>query len=261
MGLFSSKERPCPICGGATPRLLATKVDGKPICGKCSSEILADDDLVSSWTMDELRAHLQAREENRKLVENFTPTRTVEYEHEVMIDDRRQLFYIKQWTEDNPPVFRFDEISGFTVELGSQVVESWSRGMVRTPFQPARTGVLGSLAALGELLDDDKKNSRYDNLEVTLKVNTADLSEYKLCDLSVSGDGRVSFAEDLSREMAKVNTVCNLIVSLAGEPNANTAETASGHAAEDIVKYKRLMDAGVITREEFEAKKRQLLGI
>ena len=41
MGLFSNKDKPCPICGGATPRLLAKKINGQPICGKCNDEILA----------------------------------------------------------------------------------------------------------------------------------------------------------------------------------------------------------------------------
>lgn len=265
MGLFSNKDKPCPICGGATPRLLATKIEGRPICGKCNDKIMADEDLVSSWTLGELQEHLRAREENLKMVENFTPTRTVEYEHTAVIDDRRRLFYIKQWTVDNPPVFRFDDIAGFTIKLGYQVVESWSRGMARTPFQPAQLGIIGSLAALAEAFDDNKSDSRYENLEVTLNVNAPYISEYELCDLSVGGKGQAGFTEDLSREMAKVNTICNLIVSMAEESGHGTPSSAAGvsadHTVDSIVKYKKLLDAGVITEAEFDAKKKQLLGI
>lgn len=265
MGLFSNKDKPCPMCGGATPRLLAKKINGQPICGKCNDEILADDERVDGWTLDDLRAHLAARQENQKLLENFTPTRTVEYEYEAVVDDANQLFYIKQWSVDNPPVFRFSEISGFTVEMGYHTVESWSVGMARVPFQPRATGgVLGGLAALAEVFDDDK-DSKFENIKVTLKVNTPYLSEYELCDLSVSGSGQAAFANDMAREMAKVNTICNFIVSIAGgtapAPGAAAAAPTVDRTADDIRKFKELLDAGVITPEEFDAKKKQLLGI
>lgn len=265
MGLFSNKDKPCPVCGGATPRLLAVKIEGRPICRDCSGKIMADDNLVRGWTLDELQNHLHTREENLKLVEDFMPTRTIEYEHTVVIDDRKQLFYIKQWTVDNPPVFRFDEILGFTIKLDGQVVESWSRGMARTPFQAAQPGVLGSLAALAEAFDDRKKDSRYEDLEVILNVDTPYLKEYELCELSVSGNGQAGFTEDLSREMAKVNTICNLLVSMAGGSGNPMPSGAAGtdvdRTADNIMKYKALLDAGVITPEEFNAKKKHLLRI
>lgn len=259
MGLFSNKDKTCPICGGATPRLLAKKFEGQPICSKCADNILADSALVKGWTLEELRGHLNGRAENKALLEGFTPTRTVEYEHEAVIDDTKRLFYIKQWTMDNPPVFCFDDISGFTIELGYRTVESWSRGMARVPFQPMELGVLGGIAALAEAFsDDDKKDSKYENLKVTLKVNTPYLHEYELCDLSVSGSGRAEYANDLSREMGKVNTICNLIISLTGSAGA---APQTDRTADDIRKFKGLLDSGVITQAEFNAKKKQLLGL
>ena len=37
MGLFSNKKKLCPLCGGPTPRLLATKVEDMPLCKDCGS--------------------------------------------------------------------------------------------------------------------------------------------------------------------------------------------------------------------------------
>ena len=39
MGLFSNNKKLCPICGSPTPRLLATKIEGQPICKECDSQI------------------------------------------------------------------------------------------------------------------------------------------------------------------------------------------------------------------------------
>ncbi|MEG0178572.1 MAG: hypothetical protein RR573_06450 [Oscillospiraceae bacterium] len=215
MGLFSSK--PCPICGGTTPKLLAKKVDGQAICSACANNIMADSDLVKKWSIEDLRTHIAARKENLKIVESFTPSRTIEYEHEVVIDDAKRLFYIKTFTEDNPPVFSFDDITGYTVELEYHTVESWSRGMVRTPYKPIEIGAFGTAVAVLDAFtsDDDGKDTKCTNIVVTLKLNTPVLREYELCDLLVDGRGQADYALSLSREMAKVNIICDLIIAIA----------------------------------------------
>ena len=43
--------------------------------------------------------------------------------------------------------------------------------------------------------------------------------------------------------------------------NKKPAAAAGTSAVEEIKKYKELLDAGVITQEEFSAKKKQLMGI
>ena len=46
-----------------------------------------------------------------------------------------------------------------------------------------------------------------------------------------------------------------------GTESAATANQPSGNSLDDIVKLKSLLDAGIITREEFDAKKKQLLDL
>lgn len=63
--------------------------------------------------------------------------------------------------------------------------------------------------------------------------------------------------------MGKVSEVLNEIKSqsAAAPISQPTAPTSASHIADDILKFKQLMDAGTITPEEFEAKKKQLLGL
>ena len=50
--------------------------------------------------------------------------------------------------------------------------------------------------------------------------------------------------------------------SAKAAPAQQVAQPAApANAIEEIQKYKALMDAGILTEEEFTAKKRQLLGI
>ena len=49
------------------------------------------------------------------------------------------------------------------------------------------------------------------------------------------------------------------VVSTAG--NSDNQAKATSENFDHIIKYKELLDAGVITQEEFEAKKKELLGL
>lgn len=50
-------------------------------------------------------------------------------------------------------------------------------------------------------------------------------------------------------------------IGMTATPMNNTAAAPSADPIEDIKKFKDLMDRGIITQQEFEAKKKQLLGI
>ena len=52
----------------------------------------------------------------------------------------------------------------------------------------------------------------------------------------------------------KINTLCT-------SKNFNTIPQKQQKTAEELKKYKELLDSGIITQEEFDAKKKQLLGI
>lgn len=58
--------------------------------------------------------------------------------------------------------------------------------------------------------------------------------------------------EALSKELEKYPKIPS---------DAQAAESTQGSAADEIKKYKELLDIGAITEEEFSAKKKQLLGI
>jgi len=63
----------------------------------------------------------------------------------------------------------------------------------------------------------------------------------------------------------KINT-CVQHRSLASDSNTNAPHAASFHAAntsaaDELKKFKELLDSGVISQEEFDAKKKQLLGL
>lgn len=266
MGLFSNKDKPCPVCGKPTPRLLATKIQGQPICGDCAVQILADFDVQKSWTLDDLREHLRYRAENRDRIEGFQPIRTVDCGRSMLIDDANRCFYLKKWSESNPPVISFDSITGFELSMGWNVVERWSKGMPRAPYQAPQLGVLGTLSALSSAFDrneDKQQRSKSESLKIMLQLDDSYLKKYELMDELVFGNDELEFARKLSVELVRVNAICDVVAAMAGGASVSQASAAPSaeRTADDIVKFKSLLDAGVITQAEFDAKKKQLLGI
>jgi len=82
--------------------------------------------------------------------------------------------------------------------------------------------------------------------------------------LSVStSSGRISF-----RAIKNAGEIHSIIINLMKERQQSKAITVSTESfsvqkdeAEELKKFKELLDAGVISQEEFEAKKKQLLGL
>ncbi len=86
------------------------------------------------------------------------------------------------------------------------------------------------------------------------------ISTIPLKGLGVStSSGRISFVLIKNRDEV-IKAISDLIVERQIKAPA-VVETAKSDSADEIKKYKDLLDSGVITQEEFDAKKKQLLGL
>lgn len=81
--------------------------------------------------------------------------------------------------------------------------------------------------------------------------------------VSVStASGRISFLMIKNAEEI-YETISNLLIKRQQERTSNTAPTVfqQNDEADQLKKYKDLLDGGIITQDEFDAKKKQLLGL
>ena len=51
------------------------------------------------------------------------------------------------------------------------------------------------------------------------------------------------------------------VAAINSQPQTQPVQEINSSAADEIVKYKKLFDDGIITEDEFNAKKKQLLGL
>ena len=73
---------------------------------------------------------------------------------------------------------------------------------------------------------------------------------------AVKDENTITFSS--KKELAQAEELKALIESIQNE---SSQPTTSSSDADEILKFKELLDAGVITEEEFEAKKKQILGV
>ena len=72
-----------------------------------------------------------------------------------------------------------------------------------------------------------------------------------------TSSGKVSFLFiENSKEIREL--LCQLLIDRQGKPQSVIPHKSN---ADEIKKYKELLDSGIITQEEFDAKKKQLLGL
>lgn len=109
--------------------------------------------------------------------------------------------------------------------------------------QAQRNAIAGGLNALA--------GTRYDMYEQTKQAQSAldKITDYSRCPYCNSTDISNLTEEEFKSAMAENNTA------------APTTIVQQASAADELKKFKDLLDSGIITQEEFNAKKKQLLGL
>lgn len=297
MGLFSKKP-PCPICGGKISWLLPSKIEGEYICSNCYGKLDMEPGKVSSLTMQSFREYLAFYDQNQVLKDQFVISEQVDFgvwDTKIIFDFQHKLFcmssspdktifeagHLKSFTikEDNAPLFE-GSAEGIR-RYASTVTE---RAMAMAP-QIAQFEANERLARTMDRLDDGKVNNsatvQYFDIPEPFRAFNVELrfdhpywaviqcdmdgprfsSEWP--DVSDYLNAYQRSVEEIEKLAAALRTVAfpEALEQAVGSGMAGTVSAPPTDAIEEIKKYKALMEEGVISQQEFDAKKRQLLGI
>lgn len=269
MGLFTNNKKPCPICGEATPRLLATVIkDNIPICSSCAAKVSLVNTKVRALSVEGLKDHLVKREKNAEyLKETFRPNKktTVGWTS-LNIDDLNQVFTIPLnmcGDTKNPPVFKFEELISYELMEDLFVIERFNRGDIAPQFTPVPY-MPKIFVNVGEKEEKEKETiSR--NFKIILHLSNSCWDKLEIGAGSASGT-ELMFQREYNRCLGELHMVTASLAGIIGIGGAagsgnGAASGNAGSVAEDLKKFKELLDGGVITQEEFDAKKKQLLKI
>lgn len=239
MALFEKKF--CEICGEKAKLLSRTAISDGYICGDCRKLLSEFSDDFSSKTTDDIKKEMAFREENKAAFAEFCESRAIGEHNEILVDDSKRWWVLSDsddYANGNPDVFRFDEF------IRTDVREDYRR--IDDDHDPERRSPPREV--LENLYFDIYVKHPYVNV-----VSFNLLSEFNPTARRI--DEAYRTAHDLEDFFRRVRS------EVTSEVKSEQVASGSEKAIEEIMKYKKLFDAGILTLEEFTAKKKQILGI
>lgn len=299
MGLFTKKE-PCAICGGKVKGLLPWKIEGQYVCDSCHGVVDVQKDK-EDMTMEQFRQYRAFREENQALKDQFTISQKVDFgafDTKLVFDFDHRLFCMDQHL--GKTVFRGGEIKSFVIqEDGAPIFEGGPQGLVRyESIVPERLTMMApqlNQILMQKQLEDQLNVGRdpdhrpaprfYDIPEPFKKFQVSiyvDHPYWSLLECDRSGPTFDNDYPDVNDYMNRYQegywlmenlAQCLMTVAFPDAPaegaqqgaQQETQPAAATAPAQDAVsqlkQYKQLLDDGVITQADFDAKKKQLMGL
>lgn len=299
MGLFTKKE-PCAICGGKVKGLLPWKIEGQYVCDSCHGVVDVQKDK-EDMTMEQFRQYRAFREENQALKAQFTISQKIDFgafDTKLVFDFDHRLFCMDQHLAKT--VFRGGEIRSFVIqEDGAPIFEGGPQGLAR--YESVVPGHLTMMAPqlnqilMQKQLEDQLNVGRdpehrpaprfYDIPEPFKKFQVSiyvDHPYWSLLECDRSGPTFDNDYPDVNDYMNRYQegywlmenlAQCLMTVAFPDAPaegaqqgaQQETQPAAAAAPAQDAVsqlkQYKQLLDDGVITQADFDAKKKQLMGL
>ena len=275
----------CEKCGKSFwvfPPLVSSK-DDKSLCYDCVKRLGLTDDMIdflrkegylsrcSRMTYEESLAYL--KEQCNKLRNDTTLTKyNFSYApcKEIKFDDSNKVFIIphnniakkEYYNSWEYALLKYSQIVSFDlIENGSSIA---SGGLGRA--------VVGGLLFGGAGAIVGAVTRSYNELctDLSIKITVKDYSAPAVYVHLVSSGGimknstqykeYIKIAQDI---LSKLQIITNSVDSSTTVPNEpiHAPSSPAFSAADEILKFKKLMDEGIISQEEFDAKKKQLLGI
>lgn len=234
----------CPVCGGKLGLLNREKSADGLICASCSNFFFSKLGIrATKQPTAALTDYWVTLEQRRKV---FQETGSI-YDGGsafVSVDRTNQLFYIGYRGKDNGRlmIYSFDEVVGYESDAPDDLTVTETKGGIgRAVIGAAVAGPVGAIVGAATAKTETRKGYSKENVSIrfALPLGESNLST------TVYPGGTTAFLKSckVSRE----------------NPKAAVPVTLS--AADELLKFKRLLDMGAITEAEYTVKKTQLLGL
>ena len=257
--LFGKKEY-CPYCGKKIGFLKIRTKDGISVCNDCIAALDVDVNLVPLHPIESLSVRFQERVRNKVLFDSFVATSEIKAGlFYLRIDANQKLWYISQKKRpNNPNLFKFNELVKFELrEDGDSVCGG---GLGRALVGGALFGGFGAIA--GAMTAGKKTRKMLSSLEIVITTAQPYRPTIRI-DMLPFGGKHKSGSMMYNKYMKDAQDVMSFLNSISHNAKHDKLPDAkkSSSPADEIIKFKVLLDKGIITEEEFQQKKKELLGL
>ncbi|WP_270943101.1 SHOCT domain-containing protein [Romboutsia lituseburensis] len=254
MGLFSKKET-CSICKKEQTKI---KLSDGNICGSCLREsgLFPITKPVKNYTIEDIHSFISSNNKNKEYVENFNVTKKIGTYIE--FDDKNKQWLIPDGfngKKKNPKIYSYKDIIEFELlEDGDTVSKG---GLGRAIAGGVLLGGVG--AVVGGVTGKRKTKSVVNSLKIKITLDDINVPN-RYIDLIKVKTKTSSLIYKTSYKLAQ-EIISTLAVIVENNEKNSTENNITYSAADEIIKFKNLLDNGIITQNEFDIKKKELLGI
>lgn len=261
MALFGNKES-CPVCGQSVSGLFKVKIKNNvALCQSCGSKVKMDSSMLPFQSVDDIKAHLEYRNENQRKFRVFTVSQEVKAgDLFFRVDDSQKLWYYDLKNAINPALFRFDEIIDYDLSEDGEMITKG--GVGKAVAGGLMFGGVGAIVGGATAKKKTQNVVKHLKLHITLANKyTKSLTVEFIPALTECKSGSITYnlyRKDADNVIAMLDNMCRQVEA---DQNIQSTPSVPVSGADEIMKYKQLLDCGAITQEEFDAKKKQLLGL
>ena len=261
MGLFPKKsESICPICGNSFGKMSCAKTkDNIFICLSCNKAAKIPFTMGgSAWfTVDQIRKRINEMNANEEELDRFDITQEVgDY---LKIDAGKKLWYIAVGKQK-----KFKTVHSYSDVIGVELIEDGTTVSSGGLGRAAAGGIL--FGCVGAIVGGSTGKKKAKNICTELRIKiTMSNPDYPVEYIDfISG---AEFKKDgfLYKTAVSQARECLSLLQIMLDENKKDIQYSPDNpqisAADEIMKFKQLLDAGVITQEEVDAKKKQLRGL
>lgn len=296
MALFGKKTVTCALCGkevksGFLRGMFQRDIGGHYVCDACYGEVDLPTSFTMSMTLDQFKGYKVFREENQKLKPSFQITEEVDFgilEEKFYFDTVHNRMCMDKNLEKT--IFKGKEICGFTIKEDENVIFRGDRSGLFQNNSSVRQQVMFMQRAVRTYRDEMRRYEMAGDAEKERmrkpvpSFDTKPFYEFRVeiyldhpywttitanlgaPSLDSDSPDVMEYLRDYDRQYGIMQQLANALMTIAftESPKEETPAAPAAPSAdtvEELKRYKELLDMGIITNEEFTAKKRQLMGI
>jgi len=259
MGLFT--KEPCIVCENIVDALNRKKLNnGTFLCGNCINKVGICDGFSMGTLKNSSKEQIEERiayhekdvKENAERISKFNATNKIN--NNIWFDDDHKWFIIPQGGLDNSYVFKYDEIINFEVLEDSITVTKG--GLGKALVGGAIFGLAGAIVGGTSKRSNDVCNKL--EIKITTRNHDKPVIYINLIDTEFKKNGWVY--KTASKIVQEIISKLQIIMDELEQEKVINKENSNTSVADEIKKFKELLDIGAITQEEFDKKKKELLG-
>lgn len=241
----------CGVCGKKIGVFTQIKIKDGYVCGDCQNKSLNISNC-SCRSVQDYKDRYAYLEENQRLSASFAPTISIKDHLEV--DENNRLFKIGK----SPECFPFSCLVNFEFSEDGETITKG--GLGSAAVGGALFGGVG--AVVGGVTGGKKSKTIVKDMHIRISLNDPWIKTAKIILLNSEvkkGSILYSPCKALADQIISALEVITEIQEQVSQTPVTATQASS--SADEILKYKQLLDVGAITEDEFNQKKKQLLGI